>query len=91
MRACWQRRRVQVEWLRCTPNGCVPHHPIKAVNVLLAAISDAGMSDFYVADVAAMLERYLAQCGICERISRTPIPMPYTRSAPYTAPPNHPT
>lgn len=45
------------------------------------------MSDYFVSDLAGLLERYLAQCGTCERISRTPIPMPYTRSAPVTVPP----
>lgn len=70
---------VQVEWLRSTPDGCVPHHPIKAVNVLLAAVTDMHTTDVLKMDLANVLERYLGQCGICERISRTPIPMPYTR------------
>ena len=59
--------------------GATRHQPLLAASALAAAICRLELKGAMYMDLMVTLQLYMQQCGICERISRTPIPMPYSR------------
>jgi hypothetical protein len=71
---------VQIEWLKGHDSESPGRHqPLLAISVLLAATRHLNLTDHKQSDLLIHMDRYLASCGVCERIIRTPIPMPYSR------------
>ena len=73
---------MQVRFLReLRPGGASQHQPLLAVSALTQLVCRLDLKGPVYADLIGTLEKYMQSCGICERIARTPMPMPYSRCA----------
>jgi Bestrophin, RFP-TM, chloride channel len=71
---------TQVAFLRerKQPGGST-HQPLLAASVLARAVARLELKGPMYHDLNLVLQMYMRSCGACERIGRTPIPMPYSR------------
>lgn len=72
----------QAKFLRKHSEHISPHHPLRAVTFLCALLARMDLPPIARSQMVDNLDGYALACGICERISRTPIPLPYARCAP---------
>ena len=55
------------------------HQPLRATTILAHAACQLSVAGPLYADLLGPLENYLRACSVCERITRTPIPLPYSK------------
>ena len=74
---------MQVRFLRGDPKGepCLRHQPLLATSMLAQLVGKIDWQPVVTMDLLNVLQRYMVACATCERIARTPIPLPYSRCA----------
>lgn len=73
---------LQVDFVKSFGQGKSRHDPLAAATVLAQALRRLDLHGSRHADMMVVLQQYLSACGLCEKVSRTPIPKAYSQCDP---------